>query len=434
MKIVEGRVRVAASDVANFLACQELTQLDLRAARGMLRPPHPRDLGFEDLVRRGEEHERAVLERFRAGGCEVADLSGAGDPAGATAEAIRGGAGVIYQGTLTGAGDGAGLFGRPDFLVRADLLAAPDGEPRPDGRHYEVVDAKLARTAKARAVLQTAFYSHLLAELQGTEPRWMHLALGHGEFVPFKVRDFAAYERQTRRRLVEVLGAGPPAGLYPEPVEHCAICRWSELCAGRRREDDDLSLVAGMTAGQRRALKAAGIGTRRGFADLAELPRLDRVSRDALGRSQAQARLQVASEDEGTIRFRLLEPDRDASGTLIPNRGLLALPEPVTGDLFFDIEGARYYSEDSREFGLQYLFGVVDTADLDEIGPPAGTRRSGPLTGRARSGRSRNSSTSSPSAARCARGCTCITTTTMSRRRSTISPSCTGRGRRRWDG
>ena len=135
------------------------------------------------------------------------------------------------------------------------------GQPRPDGPHYEIVDAKLARTAKARAVLQTAFYSRLLAELQGTEPRWMHLALGNGEFVPFKVKDFAAYERQTRRRLEEVLGAGPPADLYPEPVEHCAICRWSELCAGRRREDDDLSLVAGMTTGQRRALKAAGTFT-----------------------------------------------------------------------------------------------------------------------------------------------------------------------------
>jgi predicted RecB family nuclease len=369
MKIVEGRVRVAASDVANFLACQELTQLDLRAARHMLRPPHPRDLGFEDLVRRGEEHERGVLERFRADGHEVADLTEAGDPAGATLAAIRGGAGVIYQGTLTGAAGGVALFGRPDFLVRADLLAVPDGEPRPDGRHYEVVDAKLARTAKARAVLQTAFYSRLLAELQGTEPRWMHLALGHEEFVPFKVKDFAAYERQTRRRLVEVVGAGPPAGLYPEPVEHCAICRWSELCAGRRRQDDDLSLIAGMTIGQRRALKAAGIATRRGFAGLAELPRLNRVSRDSLERSQSQARLQVAS-DHGVIQYEVLEPERDVSGTLTPNRGLLALPEPVTGDLFFDIEGARYYSEDSREFGLQYLFGVVDTADLDSSGRP----------------------------------------------------------------
>jgi hypothetical protein len=65
MKIVEGRVRVAASDVANFLACQELTQLDLRAARGTLRPPHPRDLGFEDLVRRGAAG-RAVPRAGRA--------------------------------------------------------------------------------------------------------------------------------------------------------------------------------------------------------------------------------------------------------------------------------------------------------------------------------------------------------------------------------
>jgi uncharacterized protein len=34
MKIIEGRMRVAASDVANFLACQQLTQLDLQKARG----------------------------------------------------------------------------------------------------------------------------------------------------------------------------------------------------------------------------------------------------------------------------------------------------------------------------------------------------------------------------------------------------------------
>jgi hypothetical protein len=35
----------------------------------------------------------------------------------------------------------------------------------------------------------------------------MHLALGNGEFFPFKVKDFAAYERQTRRRLDALRGA-----------------------------------------------------------------------------------------------------------------------------------------------------------------------------------------------------------------------------------
>ncbi len=78
----------------------------------------------------------------------------------------------------------------------------------------------------------------------------------------------------------------------------------------------------------------------------------------------------MASEDAGAVKYELLAPERDSSGELVPNRGLLALPEPVAGDLFFDIEGARYYSEDGREFGLQYLFGIIDTADLNESGMP----------------------------------------------------------------
>jgi hypothetical protein len=65
MKVTEGQARVSGSDVANFLACQQLTQLDLQAARGTLRPPYAVALGFEDLVRRDEEHERAVFAAGR---------------------------------------------------------------------------------------------------------------------------------------------------------------------------------------------------------------------------------------------------------------------------------------------------------------------------------------------------------------------------------
>src|SRR5712691_12570045 len=78
------------------------------AGAGELRPPREFDVGFQDLVRRGEVHERAVLERFRAEGLDVVDVSGAQDGAAATAEGIRGGAGVVYQGTLAAGGPGAG--------------------------------------------------------------------------------------------------------------------------------------------------------------------------------------------------------------------------------------------------------------------------------------------------------------------------------------
>ncbi|MGH3299198.1 MAG: TM0106 family RecB-like putative nuclease, partial [Trebonia sp.] len=385
MKLDGGRLRLSASDVANFVACGHLTRLDLLRARGEIQPPHAFDVGFEDLVARGEAHEAAVLARLRAEGWQVAEIAEApeADAAAATLAAISGGVDVVFQGVLVAdrGPDRPALLGRPDFLVRAGLLPAPDGGPRPAGDHYEVLDAKLARSAKARAVAQVGFYSDLLAGAQGIRPRWMHLALGDGEFMALKVDDYAAYERQARRLLAAFVaddagGAGesPLAAPYPEPVEHCTICRWSERCANRRRSDDDLSLIAGITAGQRRALKGAGVTTRRGFAGLAELPELSRVSRASLVGAQSQARLQVASEDTGRIQYELLEPERDALSALVLNRGLLALPEPVTGDLFFDIEGARYYSEDGKEFGLQYLFGVIDPADVDATGTPRYTR------------------------------------------------------------
>ena len=74
MKLVEGRLRLAASDVANFVACAHLTRLDLLHAQGRIQPPHPYDIGFEDLVARGMEHEAAVLARFRADGLRVAEI------------------------------------------------------------------------------------------------------------------------------------------------------------------------------------------------------------------------------------------------------------------------------------------------------------------------------------------------------------------------
>ena len=326
--------------------------------------PHLKDVGFDALVERGEAHEARVLDGFRANGWTVREIERTFDDIGTsvaqTLDALAEGVDVVYQGALKH----GNRIGYPDFLIRAELLDSDEG--------YEVVDAKLARSAKARAVLQSTFYSRLLGDLTGTPPRRLHLALGDGELVSFKLSDLAAYERQIDRLFEEFVAAPsvyPPADTYPEPVEHCAICRWRVNCMGVRRRDDDLSLVAGITARQRKALKSEGITTRRGLAGLDAPPQLDGASRVGLARVHAQARIQVEGEDAGEPRWELIEPER-IDGELIPDRGLLVLPEPAEGDLFFDIEGSRYYSEDGKEFGLQYLFGIVNTADLDESGTP----------------------------------------------------------------
>lgn len=361
-------LRVSASDLSNFLACRHLTRLDAARANGLLQTPDRRDLGLDALAARGERHEQAIRERFLLRGWTMesipVDFEHPEVSAATTLDAMERGVDVVDQGVFL-VDD---RFGRVDFLVRASLLRA-------DGDGYEVVDAKLGRSAKARAVLQVAYYSRLLASVQGRPPRYMHLALGGADdLLSFEVASFGAYERQVDRMLSEFLEASegeiPPSDTYPDPNEHCVICRWSVHCIKRRREDDDISFVAGISSRQRVALKADGIATLEAFAALEQLPDLPLVGPNALARSHAQAKLQAEGRRLGKPIWELVPPERDEEGAFVPNRGLLALPEPAEGDLFFDIEGARYYSEDAKEFGLQYLFGIVDSADVGENGQP----------------------------------------------------------------
>ena len=173
MRYRNEQLTVSASDEANFLACRHLTRLDMAVAQGLVDRPHLRDVGFDALVDRGEAHEAGVLDGFRANGWTVREIERSFDDIGTSVERTRGalaeGVDVVYQGALKH----GNRIGYPDFLVRAELLGSGEG--------YEVVDAKLARSAKARAVLQSTFYSRLLGQLTGIQPRRMHLALGDGE-------------------------------------------------------------------------------------------------------------------------------------------------------------------------------------------------------------------------------------------------------------
>jgi hypothetical protein len=126
--------------------------------------------------------------------------------------------------------------------------------------------------------------------------------------------------------------------------------------------------VAGISARQRRALKARGIMGRRALAavELPLVPPLEETRADSLQRVHLQARIQVAGEDAGKTLHELVEPSRLKDGSLEPNRGLLVLPEPRPGDLFFDIEGDPFALED----GLDYLFGVLEPGLPDAAGNP----------------------------------------------------------------
>ena len=104
--------------------------------------------------------------------------------------------------------------------------------------------------------------------------------------------------------------AYPVTATYPEPVEHCEVCRWAVLCGPERRRDDHLSLVAGISTRQRQRLATIGVDT---VAALGELPipvrpPLDGISDQALERVREQARLQVEGRRQDKVLFELLGP------------------------------------------------------------------------------------------------------------------------------
>ena len=96
------------------------------------------------------------------------------------------------------------------------------------------------------------------------------------------------------------------------------------------------------------------------------LPPLADTRAETLARIHDQARIQVQGEDEHRMLYELLDPSRLKDGSLEPNKGLLSLPEPRPGDLFFDIEGDPFAFDD----GIEYLFGVLEPAVLDADGKP----------------------------------------------------------------
>ena len=103
----------------------------------------------------------------------------------ATVTAMRQGADVIYQGTFF---DGRWRC-HADFLLRVD-------QPSGLGRYrYEVADAKLAKKAKAAAVLQCCVYTEQVAAIQGIEPDRITLILGDRSEEELRFRDYAAYYR-----------------------------------------------------------------------------------------------------------------------------------------------------------------------------------------------------------------------------------------------
>ena len=340
----------SASDLVGHVDCHHLTALDAAVARGDLARPHFFDPSFQALLERGLAHERRYVEHLRAAGREPVEIGGAGvDRARAerTLEAMRAGADVIVQAAFI---DGR-WRGRADVLLRVQV---PSGL---GAWSYEVVDTKLARRTKAATTLQLCLYSELLGAAQGRMPEHMHVVAAGAAFEPETHRTAAydAYYRRVKTGFEHFLrdpGSGLPGEpTYPEPNEHCELCVWRQPCHARRRADDHLCLVAGITKLQIGELEGRAIATATVLART-PLPLGFKPHRGAVPsyeRIREQARIQVEGRAAGETLYETLP--------IVPTFGLASLPAPSPGDIFLDLEGDPFVAEG----GIEYLFGYLVT-------------------------------------------------------------------------
>jgi predicted RecB family nuclease len=354
MRIVSGQVRLAATDVSNHLACHHLTYLELSAARGERERPQWEAPDLAVIRELGLRHEARYFAFLEKNGLELLNLAGMDEAriVEETRRAMEARVEMIAQGALRC----GRWFGRPDLLR---CVARPS---RFGDWSYEAYDCKLTRETKATTILQLAFYSELLGEMQGGTPEslpefmWVVPPGKAFDAERYRVAEYAAYYRYVKGRLDKACANG--AKTYPEPCSHCDVCRWFRECEARWRGDDHLSLVAGIRRQQRDQLVAWNAET---VAKLAVLPiplkqKPLHGSREGIERVREQARVQVDGRTLGRPVHEVLLPVVEATG-------FCKLPEPSPGDVFVDLEGDPFAGDLDAGGGQQYLFGFVTAGD-----------------------------------------------------------------------
>jgi len=338
MKLKQEKTIYSPSDLSNFIHCKHLTSLDKEALDGKRQRPNYTNKVMLALRERGENFEAEFLKQLEGEGKSIFSVQ-PGDPEAyaKTLSAMKEGFEIIYQARLGKAGEWEGWA---DFLIRVD---------RPSGLgefSYEVMDTKLATETKAATIIQISLYSEAVGEIQGIMPEWMWVKTPEEEQI-YRVDDYMAYVRLTKRRFLEALQSEVQS-TYPEPISHCDICVWWEVCNQQRRGDDHLGFVAGMGASQVKEVKSQGYETLGSYAQSDEKI----TFKPNRGAVQTYQKLR----DQANIQWRSREENHRPIHELLelePDKGFFKLPEPSKHDVYLDFEGDPLVEPG----GLEYMIG-----------------------------------------------------------------------------
>ena len=342
---------MSASDLSKHLECRFLTQLDWAYAEDRLEKNYHKDLSLEAFQIRGFQHEKAYLEHLRKESLTIMEIGEHASQA-KTIQSMQEGYDIITQATIS----------NQDWVGRVDILKKVKLPSRLGDWSYQVFDTKLSQETKAATIIQLCLYSDLLSDLQGIDPELMGVIPPGFLTTEYYFNEYSAYFRMLRDSLMKTI-LDPPLDLnqpkdnYPKPVAQCDFCDWNTFCKEKRRRDDDLSIIAGITKLQKEELHRQPIKTITSFVEW-EMPTKWRPSKglkESYVKTKDQARVQHKSQQEKKAYYELLPRNKE--------HGLNDLPPPSIGDIFFDIEGDVFVGSQ----GLEYLLGFSCLNEKKEL-------------------------------------------------------------------
>ncbi len=353
MKKISDRLVYSPSDLIRYLASPFSSWMDryYLENRSAIIP----DVESEDqklIAQTGDQHELSVLDEFRASSISIAEISNVDIAIARTAtlSALNAKAPIIYQAAL----ESSRFAGFSDFIILDDL------------GQYQIWDTKLARTPKPYFAVQLCCYSEMFASTAGVQmPKKFGIILGNKDKIEFRTEDFFHYYQRIKDNFLAMQdGFSGKMEDCPEPLPGADHGRWTSHADKFFDEKDHLVRVAGITVGQIKRLKTAGITTLTELASLSGKS-VHKLAADSLEKLAAQARLQDLTridrtkDPEASARYEVL-----SQGSTHEPVGLATLPPENDADVFFDMEGYPLIAG-----GLEYLFGVCsvngDTGSLD---------------------------------------------------------------------
>ena len=344
MKKQAGTVVYSPSDLIRYLASPFASWLDRCHVEGDRAVVPDEDTADQKLLAQtGDAHEASVLAEFNTStpGLVKVPKEDFKEARAKTVSSIKEKAPIIFQAAL----EHENFAGFADFLI-----LDPSGK-------YQVWDAKLAHNPKPYYAIQLCCYSEMLSTMTGnTMPEQSGIILGNNERVMFRVEDFIHYYRHIKQSFINMharfSGKSEDA---PEPLPRADHGRWRSRADKYFIDTDHLVQVAGISVGQIKKLKAAGVTTMASLATVSgkAVPKLDTGSLEKLvdqARLQHETREARRADPKAKPFFEVL----CHKGADDERLGLAALPVGHAADVFFDMEGYPLAIG-----GLEYLFGTA---------------------------------------------------------------------------